>query len=120
MVLYSRIDDDSTFPGKTILDAMEFPDRDHSRGLKKVMNWIDQSETTRAGFPIIMSAFKAYHLVEWFPFFNRWVWLSESKGFRKSEYFRPFIDKIGAPAYWRKHGFPPACRPLGEEDIECD
>ena len=120
MVLYSRIDDDSTFPGKSILDAMEFPERDHSRGLEKMLTWIDQSETTRTGFPIIMSAFKAYHLVEWFPFFNRWVWLSESTGFRKSEYFKPFMDKIGARAYWRKHGFPPGCRPLGEEGFECD
>jgi adenylate cyclase len=120
MVLYSRIDDDSTFPGKSILDAMEFPERDHSRGLEKMLIWIDQSETIRPIFPMVMSAFKAYHLVEWFPFFNRWIWLSESKGFRESEYFRPFMDRMGAPAYWRKHGFPPACRPLGEEDYECD
>ena len=23
------------------------------------------------------------------------------------------------PDYWRKHGFPPQCKPLGESDFEC-
>jgi len=23
------------------------------------------------------------------------------------------------PEYWRKHGFPPQCRPMGELDFEC-
>ena len=119
-ILYSDDDLDSTFPGKSILDAMEFPERDHSRGLEKMLNWMDQSEYAPTDFPVVMSAFKAYHLVDWSPFFNRWVWLKENTGFRKSEYFKPFMDKFGASAYWREHGFPPGCRPLGEEDFECD
>ena len=27
---------------------------------------------------------------------------------------------IGLPEYWRKHGFPPQCRPIGDDDFECD
>ena len=30
------------------------------------------------------------------------------------------MREIGIPAYWRKHGFPPQCRPLGSDDFECD
>jgi len=119
-ILYSPDNRDSTFPAKAILDAMEFPDRDHSRGLEKMLNWTDQNEPTAGAFPVYLSAFKAYHLVDRSPFFNRWVWLEENKGLRKSEYFKPLMDKVGAPAYWRKYGFPPGCRPLGEKDIECD
>jgi TolB-like protein/Tfp pilus assembly protein PilF len=119
-ILYAPDDRDSTFPAKAILDAMEFPDRDHSRGLEKMLNWIDQNEYPREAFPVYLSAFKAYHLVDRSPFFNRWVWLEENAGLRKSEYFKAIMDKLGAPAYWRKYGFPPNCRPLGEEDFECD
>ena len=119
-ILYNPENRDSTFPAKSILDAMEFPERDHSRGLEKMLNWIDQSESGAADFPVFLSVFKAYHLIRRTPFFNRWVWQEENTGLRKSEYFKPFMDTMGAPAYWRKHGFPPGCRPLGEEDIECD
>jgi len=119
-ILYSPDELDSTFPAKAVLDAMEFPDRDNSRGLEKMLNWMDQNESTAANFRAILSAFKAYHLVAWSPSFNRWVWLKENTVFRKSEYFKPVLDEFGAPAYWRQNGFPPACRPLGEEDIECD
>ena len=119
-ILYSPDDRDSTYPAKAYLDAMDFPDRDHSRGLEKMLNWIDQSGLTPADVPMVMSAFRAYHLVDWYMGFNRWVWLKENTGLRKSEYFKSVMDKAGAPAYWREHGFPPGCRPLGEEDIECD
>jgi hypothetical protein len=27
---------------------------------------------------------------------------------------------LGQPEYWRQHGFPPQCRPLDEQDFECD
>ena len=119
-ILFSPDDRDSTFPAKAILDAMEFPDRDHSRGLEKMLNWMSQSDITPATYSLFMSTFKAYHLVDWYLGFNRWVWLKENTGLRKSEYFKPVMDEFGAPAYWREHGFPPGCRPLGEEGFTCD
>ena len=27
--------------------------------------------------------------------------------------------EAGLPAYWRKHGFPPQCRPVGADDFKC-
>jgi hypothetical protein len=30
------------------------------------------------------------------------------------------LQQIGVPTYWRAHGFPPQCRPVGEEDFVCD
>ena len=119
-ILFSPDDRDSTFPAKAILDAMEFPDRDHSRGLEKMLNWMSQSDITPATYSLFMSTFKAYHLVDWYLGFNRWVWLKENTGLRKSEYFKPVMDEFGAPAYWREHGFPPGCQPLGEEGFTCD
>ena len=120
MILLDQFDEDSTFPYSAVLDAMEFPQRDHSRGLAKVLNWFDASGLSAADDPLLMVVFKAYQLVEPERFENRWVWLSENTGFRASEYFAPFMDKMGAPAYWRKNGFPPGCRPLAGGDFECD
>jgi TolB-like protein len=120
MVLLTEFDKDSTFPATAVLDAMEFPQRDHSRGLAKVLNWLDTSGLSTADQPVLMAVFKAYHLAEPKRFENRWTWLKENTDFRASKYFVPYMDKVGAPSYWREKGFPPGCRPLAGDDFECD
>jgi hypothetical protein len=30
------------------------------------------------------------------------------------------IRDFGLFAYWQKHGFPPQCRAVGDDDFECD
>ena len=30
------------------------------------------------------------------------------------------LNKLGVPAYWRKHGYPPQCRAQGSTDFICD
>jgi len=120
LLLYSMFGPDSGFPFNAVLDAMEFPERDHSRGLEKLLNWMEKTGRAPGSLPVLMAVFKAYHLVEADPNQNRWVWLKESTGFRTSKYFAPTMIKIGAPAYWREKGFPPGCRPLAGEEFECD
>ena len=120
LILLTQFDEDSTFPATAVLDAMEFPQRDHNRGLAKVLNWLDTSRLSVADNPFLMIVFKAYHLATPERFENRWVWLAENIDFRASEYFVPYMDKIGIPAYWRAKGLPPGCRPAGEEGFECD
>ena len=41
-------------------------------------------------------------------------------GLRNSPAFKRLIERLGVAAHWRKHGFPPQCRPLGDSDFECD
>ncbi len=120
LLLYNMFGSDSGFPFNAVLDAMEFPERDHSRGLEKLLNWMEQAGRTPGSLPMLMVAFKAYHLVEPTIDQNRWVWLTENTGFRTSKYFDPIMIKLGAPAYWWEKGFPPGCRPLAGEDFECD
>jgi len=120
LILLSPFDFDLTFPATAVLDAMEFPERDHSRGLEKLLSWIDKTGADPSSFAVLFASFKAYHLAEPLSFQTRWVWLSENTGYRTSEYFAPLMIKIGAAAYWREEGFPPNCRPLGEEGFECD
>jgi len=47
----------------------------------------------------------------WGPVFSR---------YRSSTGFRRYIDQSGVLAYWQAHGFPPQCRPVGDDDFECD
>ena len=33
---------------------------------------------------------------------------------------RQLIRDLDLPNYWREYGFPPRCRPIGDDDFECD
>jgi adenylate cyclase len=46
-------------------------------------------------------------------------WDPVHAGFRNSPAFRRIIEYLGVPAYWREHGYPPQCRPVGADDYEC-
>ena len=48
------------------------------------------------------------------------TWGPEYAGYRRSPQFEAFIRETGVLEYWRAHGFPPQCRPLGEDGFECD
>jgi hypothetical protein len=48
------------------------------------------------------------------------VWRSEYAGYRRSPQFRNYLHRSGVVDYWRDHGFPPQCRPVGEGDFSCD
>jgi len=47
-------------------------------------------------------------------------WFPYPLEFRNSPHRKRLMRLIGLPEYWRKHGFPPQCRPLGDDDFECD
>jgi adenylate cyclase len=46
-------------------------------------------------------------------------WDPAHAGFRNSPAFRRILEYLGVPAYWREHGYPPLCRPVGAGDYEC-
>ena len=47
------------------------------------------------------------------------AWERLPAAFRNSPGFKRALERLGVPAYWRKHGFPPQCRPVGATDFEC-
>jgi len=53
------------------------------------------------------------------PFFFL-AWNPEYARYRRSPQFKEYVRETGVFDYWREHGFPPQCRPLGEDDFECD
>lgn len=48
------------------------------------------------------------------------IWGESSRRYRQSDQFKNYADKAGIHDYWREYGFPPQCRPQGEDDFECD
>ena len=47
-------------------------------------------------------------------------WFPYPTDFRNSPHRKRLMREIGLPVYWRAHGFPPHCRPIGDDDFECD
>ena len=47
-------------------------------------------------------------------------WFPYPQDFRTSPHRERLMREIGLPQFWRKHGFPPQCRPVGGNDFECD
>ena len=47
-------------------------------------------------------------------------WFPYPEHFRNSAARKKMMIKVGLPRYWRKHGFPPMCRAIGDDDFECE
>ncbi len=50
---------------------------------------------------------------------NAYWWFPYPLEFRNSPHRKRLMREIGLPVYWRKHGFPPHCQPVGDDDFEC-
>ncbi len=48
------------------------------------------------------------------------AWDRYPVSFRNSPQMKRRLVNEGVVAYWRKHGFPPVCRPVGASDFTCD
>ncbi|MCH9027895.1 MAG: tetratricopeptide repeat protein [Proteobacteria bacterium] len=48
------------------------------------------------------------------------VWHPALADYRKSDQFKVYLRQTRIEEYWRKHGWPDMCRPLGDDDFECD
>jgi hypothetical protein len=48
------------------------------------------------------------------------TWIDLMAPYRRSPEFKEHVSASGLPDYWRRHGFPQWCRPVGERDFECE
>jgi hypothetical protein len=48
------------------------------------------------------------------------IWLPEFAKFRQSPHFKRVVSEFNMQPYWRSHGFPHQCRPIGDDDFECE
>jgi len=103
--------------------AIENPKADNSAGLARLEDWASHSATGRtiADIPDIYVSFRAYDELEQNGVTSRWIlWHPDAAEFRGTPQFKRLVRKIGVVDYWFERGFPPQCRPLGDDDFECD
>jgi len=110
------------FPVRDLLDILQYPERDHSAARQRFFARVEDFEWNNGLSDSIISAY--------FGNFERsatiwedvisWIWSPDVALFRQSPEFKQGIARMGLEKYWRKHGFPARCRPLGEDDFECD
>ena len=48
------------------------------------------------------------------------IWYPRMKEVRQTPRFKEFAREIGFFDYWSEFGWPDLCRPLGDDDFECD
>lgn len=48
------------------------------------------------------------------------AWTDSGRKLRRTEEFKAIVRRSGVIDYWKVGGFPDLCRPVGEDDFECD
>jgi Tfp pilus assembly protein PilF len=101
--------------------AIENPDGDNSAGYARLKDWERRTDTGLDLHSIynVFLTFKDYdELVAGDG--TRWLsWLPEAEEFRASPQFKQFIVDSGIFAFWQSYGFPPQCRPIGDDNFAC-
>jgi len=103
---------------RDIYEAYRDLDGDHSELLAELLEF-QRTKPADAGsyVALLLVPLGAFDLLPEYPML---VWGPEYAGYRRSPQFRRFMRDSGALDYWREHGYPPQCRPLGAEDFACD
>jgi adenylate cyclase len=77
-------------------------------------NWSEHSSAA-----IIAYLFKQYDKITPVYHFRLW-WVRADPDFMNSPHRKRLMREIGIYDYWHKHGYPPQCRAVGDDDFECD
>lgn len=48
------------------------------------------------------------------------IYTDSGKLYRKTPQFREWVTQTGVVDYWQQYGYPDVCRPIGDDDFECD
>ena len=105
-------------PVKDWIDLLEHPDKDPAPAVARWQAWAAENGLDLCDKHEILIVFRQYQCIGKNMDFSV-MWYPSSAEFRKTPEFKDLV-KTHMLDYWRQNGFPPQCRPLGEEDFECD
>ena len=94
-----------------------FSDQDRQDALGLVA----RAKNSRVWIPPALWMLKAYDKILAVPTYTEppiW-WARDDAAWLKSQGRKQLMQHWRLPEYWRKHGFPPQCRPIGDSDFEC-
>jgi TolB-like protein len=100
--------------------ALERPEEDHSEAWEQYRDWALSANVDLTYYPEILAAFGIYDQISLANVASAWFWFPRHAGFRASAEFKKIMKTFGHYDLWKARGFPPACRPVGDDDFECD
>ena len=110
-------------PAIEIIRAVENPGGDNSAGYARLKDWENQ---TRSGITIAQAIpFSWLYFGVWDEFvdnpaiYSFMFWHPDGDEFRKTDVSKVVMRESGVLAYWQARGFPPQCKPVGDDDFEC-
>jgi hypothetical protein len=48
------------------------------------------------------------------------MWDASMRRYRQTDIFKSYVRESGIFDYWQQVGYPPQCRPAGDDDFKCD
>jgi TolB-like protein len=110
-------------PVVEFIRAVENPGGDNSAGYARLKDWENQTRsgiTLAQSIPFSFIAFGAWEDMGADPApYMFHVWHPEAGELRKLPIFKTITRESGVFAYWQERGFPPQCKPVGDDDFEC-
>jgi len=122
-VLAHAVFRDSAFPVSEWITAIQNPRKDHETGYARLKDW---ERTESSGLllsikGIVLLPFGRYEEFASNPVSNRlYLWLPSAADFRKTAAFKKMVRDSGLLEYWQAREYPDQCRPVGDDDFECD
>jgi TolB-like protein/tetratricopeptide (TPR) repeat protein len=92
-----------------------FGDRDRQDAIALV----NRAKNSRSLIPSALLILKAYDKIIADHYIAPIWWARDDAEWLKSPVRKQAMQHWHLPEYWRKHGFPPQCRPVGDSDFEC-
>jgi TolB-like protein len=103
--------------------AIENPDGDNSTGLARLKDWERQNRSGVAiwqAIPYAWLSFRAWdEITRNAPKHAYLLWHPDGGEFRKTDAYEAVVRESGVLAYWQARGFPPQCKPVGDDGFEC-
>ena len=109
---------DMVDPTYTAMTDRDFEFEDVRAKVEVMMRAFTGKQFDWTGNGYLSFVFKNYEAISQLD--QQFWWYPYPEEFKKSTARKKLIQKFGIDDHWRKHGFPPQCRPLGEDDFACD
>ena len=98
-----------------LYDALSRPGGDHRALAAELKAFLDETKGPMRAYALL-NAIGDYKR----PMLANFYWIPATRAYRRSPEFKAHAIASGLPDYWRKHGFPPQCKPVGSKDFKCE